>query len=231
VPFIEHVGIATLFPASPEVPNLFHAYLGDPEAKTDSRHDSPSGEVYSWRWTLGRQNAAFYCVLVHGRPTWVSWALFPAMLRLCAELRAPAELYERGELSADAFRIAQALAAAGGTLSTGELRKQANFPTGKEQRAAYLKAVDELDRLLLLAKVFSPDDDEMRHALTRILYPRQVEIAAHMARGEAMDEFLGVYLPEAGYVVPAVLAKHVRLLPAELEAGLRRRESRGQVSE
>src|SRR5918911_907993 len=70
---IERVGIATLFPASPEVPNLFHAYVGDPGAQTSSQWDSPSGHVYGWRWALGRREAAFYSVLVRGRPTWMSW--------------------------------------------------------------------------------------------------------------------------------------------------------------
>jgi hypothetical protein len=220
--FIERVGIATLFPASPEIPNLYHAHMGDPEAKTDSHHDSPSGEVYGWRWALGRMEAAFYSVLVCGRPTWVSWALFPAILRLCGEQRSPDDLYARGELSADAFRVAQALDDAGGTLGTGDLRRHANFPTGKAQRAAYLKAVDELDRRLLLAKVFSLDDDEMRHTLTRTRYPRIVEAAERMTIDDAVDAFLGVYLREAVYVVPAMLAKHARLSAADLDAGLRR---------
>ena len=33
--FIERVGVATLYPASPEFPNFFAAYVGDPNAKTD----------------------------------------------------------------------------------------------------------------------------------------------------------------------------------------------------
>jgi hypothetical protein len=226
--FIERAGVVTLFPASPEIPNLYHAFMGDPEAKTDSRHDSPSGEVYSWRWALGRREAAFYSILVAGRPTWIAWPVFPAVLRLCGEPRSPEELYENGELSADAFRIAEALEEAGGTLSTGELRARANFPTGKAQRAAYLKAVDELDRRLLLAKVFSADDDEMRHTLTRTRYPQMVERAASMAPDQAMDALLGVYLVQAVYVVPSVLAKHARLQRDDLDAGLRRAASAGQ---
>jgi hypothetical protein len=227
VAFIERVGMATLFPASPEIPNLFHAFMGDPRAKTDSGHDSPSGEVYGWRWALGRREAAFYSVLVAGRPTWIAWPLFPAVLRLCGELRTPEELYENGELSADALRIAQALDEAGGTLTTGEVRARADFPTGKAQRAAYLKAVDELDRRLLLAKVFSPDDDEMRHALTRVRFPHLVETASSIAPEEAMDAFLGVYLAHAVYVVPAVLARQARFRRADLDAGLARAANAG----
>jgi hypothetical protein len=63
---IERVGLATLYPTSPEIPNLFHAYVGDPDAKTDSKWDSPSGRVYSWRWELARLEAAF-CIAALGR--------------------------------------------------------------------------------------------------------------------------------------------------------------------
>jgi hypothetical protein len=227
---IERVGIATLFPASPEVPNLFHAYVGDPGAQTSSQWDSPSGHVYGWRWALGRKEAAFYSALVRGRPTWISWALFPAMLRLCGELRTPDELYDAGELPGDAYRIAQALDAAGGVLSTGDLRRQAGFPTGKSQRAAYLKAVDELDNRLLLAKVFSPDDDDMRHALVRVRYPEHVATAEQMTRVDALDAFLTTHLPAAVYAVPPVLAKHLKLPEAELRAGLDRLVSAGRVT-
>ncbi|HEX8918666.1 MAG TPA: hypothetical protein VF898_09190, partial [Chloroflexota bacterium] len=79
---IERVGVATLYPVSSEIPNLFHAYTGDPAAVTDSAWDTPSGHVYAWRWELGQKEAGFYTSLVRGRPTWVSWALLPAVLRL-----------------------------------------------------------------------------------------------------------------------------------------------------
>jgi len=142
--FVARVGVATLYPASPELPNLFHAYLGDPDAATDSGHDSPSGDVYGWRWALGRAEAAFYTAIVRGRPTWVHWDLLPAVLRLCADERMPDEIYDTGDISGDAYRVARALEEAGGVLSTGELRARAGFPTGKERRAAYLRDAEKL---------------------------------------------------------------------------------------
>src|ERR1051326_7129804 len=66
---IDTLGIVTLFHASDEFPNLYHAYMGDPDAKTEAKYDSPSGEVYCWRWTLGKQRAAFYSTLVRRKPT------------------------------------------------------------------------------------------------------------------------------------------------------------------
>jgi hypothetical protein len=219
--FIEAAGLVTLYPVSPEIPNLFHAYLGDPEAKTDSAWDTPSGQVYSWRWILGRRSTAFYTAIVRGRPTFVRWSLLPAILALRGELRMPDELFDLGILSADAYRIAQALEDAGGVLGTGDLRRAAGFPTGKEQRAAYLKAVDELDTRLMLAKVFSPNDDEdMQHALVREQYPDAVAAAEGLSREDAMNTFLRAYLPLAVYAEPKILARHLKLAPAEVDRAL-----------
>lgn len=220
VTLIEQVGVATLYPASPEIPNLYHAYMGDPTAPTSPEWDSPSGEVYTWRWTLGRRGAAAYLVLVRHRPTLVRWSLFPAVLRLCAETRTPDELYDAGALSADAYRVARALEEAGGVLSTGDLRRAADFPTGKSSRAAYLKAVDELDRLLLLAKVFAPGEDDLRHALIQRHYAEHAVTAERLTREEALARVLAAYLPAAAYAVPAMLARHLKLPEAELRAAL-----------
>jgi hypothetical protein len=219
--FIEAAGIVTLYPVSPEIPNLFHAYLGDPEAKTDSAWDTPSGQVYTWRWILGRKGAAFYTAIVRNRPTFVRWSLLPAVLALRGELRMPDELFDLGILSADAYRITQALEDAGGVLGTGDLRRASGFPTGKEQRAAYLKAVAELDARLILAKVFSSNEDEdMQHALVREQYPDAVAAAEGMSREDALEGFLRAYLPLAVYAVPPVLARHLKLPPAEVSAGV-----------
>lgn len=226
---IERVGLATLFPVSPEIPDLFSAYMGDPEAKTDAKWDSPSGEVYTWRWELGRSEAAFYTAIVRCRPTWVRWSLLPAVLRLRAELRPLEDLYAAGELSRDAYRVGQVLQAAERPLSTGELRSQAGFPTGKSERAAYLKAVEELDIRLLVAKVFSKENEDMYHVWVAARYPQQVEEAVKMTREQALDLFLHAYLPHAAYVVPTVLAKHLSLPEAELRAGLARLAESGYV--
>jgi hypothetical protein len=226
---IERVGIATLFPVSREIPNLFHASLGDPDAKTDSGHDSPSGEVYSWRWTLGRREAGFYSAIVRNRPTWVRWSLVPAVLRLRGELRDPSEIHDAGELSRNALRIVEALEASGGTLNTGALRRAAGFPIGKEHRASYLKAVDELDTRLLLAKVFSTDDDEMYHALVRTRYPAHVAAAEAMTREDALVQLLATYLPHAVYAVPTILTKDLRLPEPYLRAAFDRLVASGHA--
>lgn len=222
--FIEQVGIVTLYPASEEIPNLLHAYTGDPDIKPDAKWDSVAGEAYTWRWTLGKKEAAFYSTLVQKRPTWVAWPLLPAVFRLLRATRTPKELYASGELSQDALRIAEALEASGEALSTGELRRLAGFPTGKSERASYLKAVEELERHLLLAKVFSPEPDDLEqyHTLTGIRYATQVAEAEQLSCTQALERLLRVYLASAVYALPKPLAKHLHLPEAAVRAGLER---------
>jgi hypothetical protein len=226
---IGRLGLITLYPVSPEIPNLFQAFTGDPDSRTAPAWDSPSGQVYGWRWGLGRRDAGLYTAIVRGRPTWVSWALLPVILRLRGELRSSDELYDTGAISPDAHRILQALEDAKGVLGTGELRQAAGFPTGKAERAAYLKAVNELDTRLMVAKVFSLDDEDMRHALVRARYPEAMDVAENMGQEEAMDRFLLAYLPHALYAAPATLARDLQLPEVAIRAGLDRIVALGQA--
>jgi hypothetical protein len=219
---IERLGIVTHFFASPEFPNLYHAHMGDPNAPTDPRHDSPAGDVYTWRWHLGRMGAGFYTAIVRKRPTWVHWDLLPAVLRLRGEMRTPDELFDLGVISELAYRIARALEAAGEPLSTGRLRQEAGFPTGREQRAAYQKAVEELDTRLMLTKEFSTEDDEMHHALVMDRYREYLIAAERLTIEGALDRFLVTYLANAVYALPAPLARHLGVEEAPLRAALER---------
>jgi hypothetical protein len=227
--FVRRVGLATLFPVSPEIPNLYHAHTGDAAARPETTWDSPAGEVYSWRWALGRPEAASYTTFVMRRPTWISWDLFPAALRLRDALQSPEALHATGALSAGAYRIARVLADCDGVLGTGVLRAMAGFPTGKSERAAYLRAIAELDDRLLLAKVFAADDDEMRHALVHVRYPQHVAAAEALSAPEALDRLLLAYLPHAVYARPTALAKALTLPVADLRASLARLAGAGQV--
>ncbi|MGH2447157.1 MAG: AlkZ-related protein [Chloroflexota bacterium] len=227
VALLNRTGLATLYPASSEIPNLFHAYMGDPNAKTDSRHTSPSGRVYGWRWALGRDQAAFYGVLIRKRTTYVAWPLLPAVLRLRADFHTPDELFDLGSISIDAYRITQALEAAGGSLSTPALRDAAGFPTGKAQRNAYLKALDELDARLLIAKNFAADDGDTRHTLIALAHPDQLAEAEAMSEEDALDSLLRTYLPNAIYAEPRVLSRHLKVPEQSLRPALQRLVAEG----
>jgi hypothetical protein len=151
------------------------------------------------------------------------------VLRLRGDLRTPDELYDTGVLSADAYRIAKALDEAVGPLPTGELRKRAGFPTGKSQRAAYLRGVAELESRLLLAKVFLPgsEGEDMHHALVAAHCKEFAMAADLLTSEEAYDQFLATYLPQAVYIAPKLLARHLGLPEKDLVAALDRRLDTG----
>jgi hypothetical protein len=227
--FLSRVGVASLFPAAPEIPNLYHAHTGDPSSRPEAKWDSPAGRVYGWRWALGRPAVACYTTLVQRRPTWITWELLPAVLRLRDAVRPPAVVRTSGELSAGAARIVQVLLDCDGVLSTGVLRALAGFPTGKAERAAFLRAVAELDDRLVLAKVFADDDEDMRHALVHVRYPEHVAAAASLSRPAALEAILTTYLPQAIYARPAHLARALSVPEAEVREALERLARAGQA--
>jgi hypothetical protein len=116
-----------------------------------------------------------------------------------------------------------------GALTTGELRERAGFPAGKEQRTAYLKAIEEQARILLLAKFFTPGDDHAHHALPYVRYRQYVNAAERLVERLLARQALSVYLPSAVYAAPTILACRLRLEEAELRAGLDRLVEAGQT--
>ena len=119
------------------------------------------------------------------------------------------------------------LADCDGVLSTGVLRALAGYPTGKAERAAFLRAVAELDDRLLLAKVFAGDDDDMRHALVHVRYPEHVAAARALSAEAVLDRLLMTYLPLAAYTRPVPLARAIGLPPGDVVAGLERLAAAG----
>ncbi len=219
---IDRAGITTLFPASPEVADLYAAFVG-PGVPTDSGHSTPSGDVYGWRWELGRREVAFYGAIVRGKPTWMAWDLLPALLRLRG-LPSAGEQHATGSLSVDARRIVDALADNGGTLTTGDLRRAAGFETGRERRAAYLRAITELDRRLVLGRGFGPpddpDDQDMRQTLIASRYPDAVAAAGALNVDGALRQLLTRYVFAAVVIRPVILARDLGLDRADVERSL-----------
>ena len=230
VGLIDKLGIVTHYPTSPELPNLLHAFTGSPDTRVQSEWDSSSGEVYTWRWLLGRRKAGFYTAIVQKRPTWVAWNLLPAVLRLRGDSRALDEIYDTGDMSAEAYRVAHALEDAGSALGTGDLRRASGFPVGKAQRNAYLKAVAELDAKLLVAKVFQDGDEDMRHVLVSSQYPEHVAAAEGLTADAAIRQIFEQYLPHAVFVRPAPFAKAMGVSKHGVDAVLAEMARAGQVT-
>jgi len=210
---IETMGMVTLYGASQEFPSLLLAHVGSPNYVAEATWDSPAGFVYGWRWDLGKTRSAFYSTIVAKKPTWVSWKHLPNVLGAIMNRDQPEETYQKGELSQDAWKVYQALDQAQQPLGTKELRLKAGFPTGKDHRAAYLKAVEELESHLWLAKVFSPDGegDEMSHGLVAKLYSEAHQTATRLGQTEATRRLVENHLKSCVYIDTTAFAKHLRL--------------------
>jgi hypothetical protein len=137
----------------------------------------------------------------------------PLVLGFAMDRNDPEAQYADGLLSNEAIRIVRAFEGSSGTLSTKELRQRGGFPTGKAERAAYLRGVEELDSRLFLAKTFDVggEGDDMSHSLVRLKYAPQVAEAMRMEPLEALVQFLAVYLPQAVYIDPKVFGRHLRV--------------------
>lgn len=227
--FIQEVGVATLFAASPEFPSLYQAHMGDPSPPVSNSWDSPAGHVYTWRWELGRPHAAFYGVVVAKKPTWVAFDRLPLVLGALMERRAPEDLYAAGELSADGLKLAKAFDGSDGILTTKELRARGGFEKGKENRTAYLKAVEELDSRLWLAKRCGQDGDEMSHALIRMYYPDATREGLAMEPVAALARLLGDVVRHSVYFDPKPLGRHLRAPVATLDSALSRLVDEGAI--
>jgi hypothetical protein len=221
-PFIERVGVCTLFGASTEFPSLYQAHMGESSPPSFATWDSPSGYVYTWRWNLGKSDTAFYGSIVARKPTWVAYRLLAPLLGALMERRSVEELYEAGELSADALRVAKALEAAEEALVTKDLRDAAGFTKGKENRSAYLKAVEELENRLILCKRFTEGegDEGMRHALVRKEYPEVMASGLALEPTSALTELLRPVLANAVYLDPKVVVRHLRISPDLVDRAL-----------
>jgi len=224
-------GIATVYPTSTEVANLFHAHVGDPKAKTENKWDSPSGRVYSWRWEIGRKGSAFYGTVVRKRPTFVMWSLLPAILRLMGDLRTPDELFDFGIISNNAYKIARVLDGSREPLGTSDIRRQAGFPMGRDNSAAYHKGLAELENRLLVTSEFVAQEGEAtkHHGLMFERRRADVDAASAMTIEQAVDTLLEGYIPSAAYIRPAVLAKDLRIEEPDISAGVERLVTSGKL--
>lgn len=146
--FIDAVGFALLFASTQniELPSLFEAVKGRRDAHIDE-WDADSDRVWVWKSDLPATRRAFYGkLLAGGKPAFVSLTMLPALFAL----HAPddlARVYARGDLSRDAKRIADALAAMGPT-PTMALSAGAGV-----SRADFHRALDELQKRLMVAPI------------------------------------------------------------------------------
>jgi len=170
------------------------------------------GWMWGWKDELAEAKRLYYGMLVARKPTFVSLKVLPVFYATfgragedddhLADVRA-------GRLSDVARRIIEFLAQNGET-QTKRMRAELGI-TSKEGRATYGKAIDEVQRLMYVARVRAVGEGREDYNYTYDLfvhrYPETVRAAERASSADAMTTLLAHLLDIAGGVSEAKVTK------------------------
>ena len=174
--------------------------------------DRKWGWMWPWKDELPEAKKVYYGVLLARKPTFVSMKLLPtfyATFGRAGEADDHMDDVRAGRLSDTARRIVEYLAQNGET-QTKRMRAELGI-TSKEGRATYGKAIDEVQRLMYVARVravgeFREDYNYTYDVFVR-RYPESVKAAERMSSADATVGLLARTLELAGAVTEKQLAR------------------------
>lgn len=161
--------------------------------------------MWGWKDELPEEKKLYYGVLLARKPTFVSMKLLPtfyATFGRAGESDDHVADVRGGRLSDVARRIIEFLAQNGET-QTKRMRAELGIAS-KEGRATYAKAIDDVQRLMYVARVRAVgefrDDYNYTYDLFVRRYPEAVKAAERMTSADATAALLGRTLELAGAV-------------------------------
>ena len=170
------------------------------------------GWMWGWKDELAEQKKLYYGMLLARKPTFVSLAMLPtfyATFGRAGEADDHVEDVRAGRLSDVARRIIDFLAQNGET-QTKRMRAELGI-TSKEGRAAYGNAIDEVQRLMYVARVRAVGERREAYNYTYDLfvhrYPETVKAAERISSGDATAALLERTLTLAGAVTQKQLLR------------------------
>src|SRR5207302_2323347 len=174
--------------------------------------DRKWGWMWPWKDELPEAKKLYYGVLLARKPTFVSMKLLPtfyATFGRAGEADDHVADVRAGRLSDVARRIIEFLAQNGET-QTKRMRAELGI-TSKEGRAAYGKAIDDVQRLMYVARVRAVGEGREAYNYTYDLfvrrYPETVGAAERMSSSEAMIALLSRLLDLSGGVSERQIAR------------------------
>jgi len=208
VALVDAVGFAfafTLRTGDAPIPACFdHLSTNDTDRKW--------GWMWPWKDELPEAKKLYYGVLLARKPTFVSMKLLPtfyATFGRAGEADDHTDDVRAGKLSDIARRIIEYLAQNGET-QTKRMRSELGI-TSKEGRATYGKAIDEVQRLMYVARVRAVGEFREDYNYTYDLfvhrYPESVKAAERLTSAEATVALLARTLELAGAVTQKQLAR------------------------
>lgn len=196
------------------------AFTGDPSypvpACFDHLSTSDDGKKWEWMWPwkdeLAEQKKLYYGRLLVKKPTFVSMKALPvfyATFGRAGEADDHLEDVRSGRLTDLARRVIEYLATHG---ETQKKRMRADLGIeSKEGRSDYEKALEELQRLMYVARVKAvgerSDDYNYTYDLFVRRYPETVKAAMPLSSNDARASLLRQLLSLAGGVTPKQVAR------------------------
>src|SRR6266850_4031952 len=169
--------------------------------------DRKWGWMWGWKDELPEEKRLYYGKLLVRKPTFVSMKMLPTFYATFGRAGDPDDHLEdvrAGRLSDIARRVIDYLAQRGET-QTKRMRSDLGI-TSQEGKSDYAKAVEELQRLMYVARVKAVGEGREDYNYTYDLfvrrYPETVKKAERIASSDAMTTLLRRLLELAGGVTP-----------------------------
>lgn len=205
-------------------------------------HLSTTDDAQRWNWMwvwkdeLPEAKRLYYGALLVRKPTFVSNAFLPtfyATFGRAGEADDHLEDVRAGRLSDIGRRIIEFLGAKGET-QTKRMRSELGI-TSKDGKLQYGKAIDEVQRLMYVARVRAVGEGREDYNYTYDLfvrrYPEIVKAAERISSADATLTLLDRTLELAGAVTPRQLARLFEWDDALQERAIRRAVERGTIVE
>jgi DNA-binding Lrp family transcriptional regulator len=179
----------------------------------DTRSDGRKWEwMWGWKDELAADKRLYYGKLLVRKPTFVSMKMLPVFYATFGRAGEPDDHLDdirAGRLSEIARRIIEFLAVNGET-QTKRIRAALGI-TSQEGKSDYAKAIEELQRLMYIARVRAVGEGREDYNYTYDLfvrrYPETVRAAERASSADAIAALLGHLLALAGGVTEAQITK------------------------
>jgi len=201
--FVDEVGLCILFPVQRmELPSLWEAISGCTRPLPRHHDDEALDNTWSWKDSLPAQRRIYYGKLLRSKGTLMSLDVLPSFYALSPNFGGEEDYlleYEAGRLSREAKTICDVLLERR-ALPTGEVRRQAHL-SSSSQKHQFDRAMVELQRKLMVAKVGTSDAGPWHYSYVYDLFPRaypeQVETARFLIPRRARQTICRSYLRTA----------------------------------
>ncbi|MBI3521538.1 MAG: winged helix DNA-binding domain-containing protein [Chloroflexi bacterium] len=170
------------------------------------------GWMWEWKDELSEAKRVYYGTFLVRKPTFVSLKMLPAFYAMFGRVGEPDEHLDdvrAGRISDVGRRVLDYLAQRGET-QTKRMRAELGIGS-RDGRIVYDKAIDELQRLMYIARVRAVGDDRESYNYTYDLftkrYPETVNAAERISSADACARVLGRALELAGALTQKQITK------------------------